>query len=74
MIGKPGKYVELLETNDEGEIAFLESILKTTDIPYYFQNLGTRAISLKVAPAKLMIKETRVEEAKELLKDFRQKG
>ena len=68
-----GKFAKLLTAVNDGEIAFLKSLLESTDIPYYFKTLAYRITRPEQAPASLMIEETRLEEAKELLKDFRSK-
>ena len=62
-------YVQLAIINHESDRAFIESLFNETDIPYFFQNLNIRRdISL---PVGLMVDQPRVEDAIELLKDFK---
>lgn len=62
-------YVQLVIINHESDRAFIESLFNETDIPYFFQNLNIRRdIGL---PLGLMVDQPRVEEAIELLKDFK---
>lgn len=62
-------YVQLVIINHESDRAFIESLFNETDIPYFFQNLNIRRdIGL---PLGLMVDQPKVEEAIELLKDFK---
>jgi hypothetical protein len=61
-------YMELIQVLTFDDLAFLESILDTTDIPYYFRDLSIRA--KRGLPAFLMVESSRIEDAKELLKDL----
>jgi hypothetical protein len=65
-------YVQIAIINHDSDRAFIESIFSTTDIPYFLQNLNfRRAMGLPVA---LMVDQAFVEEAVELLKDFKPSG
>lgn len=66
IVPKVGKFVILFISLNRGEIALLTSILETTDIPYYFNEEAAQ----NRVQSSLMIEETRLKEAKELLKDF----
>jgi len=63
-------FVQVMIINCESDQVFIESLLNGTDISYFFQNLGIprRYIAF---PVGLMVDEQRVEEAIELLKDFK---
>jgi hypothetical protein len=67
-----GKFIKLLRVSNEGEVAFLKSLLNTTDIPYYFKSRLIRMSVPEQPPADLMVERARIEEARELLKDFRE--
>jgi len=69
-----GNFVELLRAYNDGEIAFLKSLLDTTDIPYHFRSSAFRISRLEQPPAILMIEESHMDEANELLKDFKNKS
>jgi len=65
-------YVQLVIINHESDRAFIESLFNETDIPYFFQNLNIRPdIGL---PLGLMVDQPRVDDAIELLKDFKSGG
>ncbi len=62
-------YVQMAIINNESDRAFIVSLIERTDIAYFFQNLNIRRdIDL---PVGLMVDSLRVEEAIELLKDFK---
>ena len=67
-------FVKAIEVDNEGQLAFLKSIMEMTDIPYYFKSRIFRVTRPEQAPADLMIEESRLEEAKELLKDYNRGG
>ncbi len=65
-------YVQLVIINLESDRAFIESLLISSGIPYFMQSLNIREhIAL---PAGLMVEQSKVEEAIELLKDFKPGG
>jgi hypothetical protein len=68
---KVDTFVELIIISNEQDTVFLKSVLDATDIPYYFQSLSIRGKDL---PVSLMVAQPRVEEAIELLKDFKPNG
>jgi hypothetical protein len=62
-------YVQLVIINNGSDRAFIESLFAGSDILYYLQNLNIRRdIDL---PVGLMVESQRVEDAIELLKDFK---
>lgn len=65
-------YVQIIIINHESDRAFIESLLVSSGIPYFLQNLNIREhIAL---PVGLMVEQPKVEEAIELLKDFKSNG
>jgi hypothetical protein len=62
-------YVQIIIVNHESDREFIQKVLEGSDIPYFFQNLNIRRdVDL---PAGLMVENPRVEEALDLLKDFK---
>jgi len=68
---KVDTFVELTIIINQQDKDSLESALGGTDIPFYFQSLNIRG---KDWPVSLMIEQSRVEDAVELLKDFKPNG
>ena len=64
-------FVQLIIITDAADVSILESMLDSAGISYYFQSLSFRGKDL---PTSLMIEEPRVEDAINLLKDFKPKG
>jgi hypothetical protein len=62
-------YVQLVIVTQESDRAFIESLFERTDISYFFQNLNIRRENS--LPAGFMVDSPRVEDAIELLKDFK---
>lgn len=68
---KVDTFAELAIIIDQQDKDTLESALGVTDIPFYFQSLNIRG---KDWPVALMVEQSRVEDAVELLKDFKPNG
>lgn len=68
------KFLKLYSTSEQGELAFIKSILDGQKIPYYIkgENFGSLYGPLlgKFSTTDVMVREDYVQEAKELLKDF----
>ena len=63
------EFVEILQTTDPTEIEVIRSILKNSDIKFYFkgQALG-RIFPTMNKPVRLMVEKDRSDEASDLLK------
>jgi hypothetical protein len=62
-------YVQMVIVNHEADRIYIQKLLERADIPYFFQNLNIRRdVDL---PSGLMVDNPRVEEALDLLKDFK---
>ena len=62
------KYVELLITFNQGEIAVIKSILDDARIVYYFKGEFFQMVHIFADPARLMVREDHVKEARRLLR------
>ena len=64
--------VTVYKTLDKSEIAFIKSLLIDAKIPYFIENENTSGIALgrAVGFMSVMVPESEVENAKELLKDI----
>jgi hypothetical protein len=66
-------FISIYASNDQGEIAFVKSILDEAGIQYYVTNENLRTLIGAVgafSTSELKVEKERFEEAKELLKDF----
>jgi hypothetical protein len=61
------KYVELLITFNKGEIAVIKSILDAAGIDYHFKGELFQMVHMFPDPARLMVREEQVKEARKLL-------
>jgi len=69
---EPEEYKHIFETYNAADIAFLKSMLKAHDIDFILENENFAAIRpLSGVPAILKVNIKQLEEAKELLKDFK---
>jgi hypothetical protein len=64
------KYVELLSSLNQGDIALLKSILGNSGIRYYIYGENFLHARPLLEPARFFVKESQLQEARELLKDF----
>lgn len=62
-------YSQLVIVTAESDRALIETLFKNTDISYFFQNLNIRRDN--PLPVGFMVESLRVEDAIELLKDFK---
>lgn len=66
--------VKLLETHDEGELAFMKSLLEANNIPYFVQNehFGSLypGIAVSFNTRIIMVNEFDTVRARTLLKEF----
>ena len=65
-------YVQIVIINNEADREFIESLLVSSGIPYFLQNLSIREHT--ALPVGLMVEQPKVEEAIELLNDFKSNG
>ena len=61
------KYVELLITFNKGEVAVIKSILNDAGIDYFFKGELFQMVHMFPDPARLMVREEQVNEARKLL-------
>ncbi len=65
------EWEEVLATNNNGDIAFLKSLLDSENITYYFHGEHFNVVRPWVQPAILMVDRNDVEKTKELIKDLK---
>ena len=66
------KYKELMSTFNTYDIALIKSLLDTNNIRYYIEGKNFLQVRPLAVPAKIMIDETQIEAAKELLEEFKE--
>lgn len=64
-------YVELLSSLNQGDIALIKSILEDSEVDYYVFGENFLGAGLLIQPARFFVNENQLEEAKEVLKDFK---
>lgn len=62
------KYVELLITFNKGEITVIKSILDAAGVDYYFKGELFQMVHMFPDPARLMVRDEHVKEARKLLR------
>jgi len=67
------KFRELLFTYSPGDIAFIKSLFDANNIRYHMQGEAFLQLRPMAQPVGIMVDEKQYEEAKELLKDFKQR-
>ena len=65
------KYKEVLTTFSPSDVAFIKSLLDSTDIRYYMRDENFLYTQPLAQPVGVMIDEEQFDDAKELLKDFK---
>jgi hypothetical protein len=64
-------YVELLSSLNQGDIALIKSILEDAEVDYYVFGENFLGADPLIQPARFFVNENQLEEAKEVLKDFK---
>jgi len=64
-------FVELLVSLNQGDIALIKSLLDNSTIEYFTTGENFLSVDPLIQPAKFFVNENQVEEAKELLKEFK---
>ncbi len=64
------EFIEIYRTQSASEIAFIESLLISCDIPYFIENDNVSRMSLAGGvPFKVRVHEDREREAREILRE-----
>ena len=63
------EYEEIYSTVNQGEIAFIKSLLNAHAITFYFLGEHGLYVGIYLSTAKLMVKKDQAEEAKDLLRE-----
>lgn len=63
-------YVELLSSLNQGDIGLIKSILDNANIEYYIFGENFLSVRPLLQPARFYVNKNKLEEAKELLKDY----
>ena len=65
------KYIEILSSLNQGDIALIKSLLEDAEVSYYTTGENFLSVDPLIQPARFFINEDQVEETKELLKEFK---
>ena len=71
-IFKPESFVELLSSMNQGDISLIKSILDNSEIDYFIYGENFLNVDPLIQPARFFVLSTRLEDARELLKDLEQ--
>lgn len=64
------EFVEVFSTYNQGEIAFIKSVLDGEEITYFFQGEGATMLIAAGAYARLLVKADEADTAREILRDL----
>lgn len=64
------EFVQVFSTYNQGEIAFIKSVLDGEDINYFFQGEGSAMLVAAGAYARLLVKADEADRAREILQDL----
>jgi len=64
------KFSQLVATFNPIDIAFIKSLLDAEKIEYYLEGENFLQVRPLVSPARIMVESSRLDDAKELLKDY----
>jgi len=67
---KDAKFEEVIITFNQGEIAFIKSLLDDVGIEYYFKGDYSNVVRPWADPVRLMVRDDQVEEAIKILKEL----
>jgi len=70
-ISNKENYIELLSSLNQGDIALIKSILDDSNVDYYVFGENFLGADPLIQPARFIVNENQLEEAKEVLKDFK---
>lgn len=68
---RPVEFETILKTYNHGDIAFIQSLLKANDITFFIEGEHFMQLRPLVQPAVIKVDKTRVDDAREILKDFK---
>jgi len=68
--GGRDEFVEVFSTYNQGEIAFIKSVLDGEDITYFFQGESSTMLVAAGAYARLLVKAGEADRAREILQDL----
>jgi len=71
LIAAKENYVKLFSSLNQGDIALIKSLLADADIDYYTTGENFLSVDPLIQPAQFYVNENQIEEAKELLKEFK---
>ncbi|HNQ18982.1 MAG TPA: DUF2007 domain-containing protein [Smithellaceae bacterium] len=64
------EFVEVFSTYNQGEVAFIKSVLEGEGVTYYFQGDNPVMLIAAGAYARLLVKSDEAERAREILRDL----
>jgi len=67
---KDKNYLQILSSLNQGDLGIIKSLLDDGNIDYFVNGENFLSVDPLIQPARIMVREDQLEEAKEILKDF----
>lgn len=67
---KDKKYIQILSSMNQGDLGIIKSMLDDGSIDYFVNGENFLSVDPLIQPARIMIREDQLEEAREIIKDF----
>jgi predicted Zn finger-like uncharacterized protein len=67
---KDKKYVQILSSMNQGDLGIIKSMLDDGEIDYFVNGENFLSVDPLIQPARIMVREDQIDEAKEIIKDF----
>ncbi|MDR3611499.1 MAG: DUF2007 domain-containing protein [Ignavibacteriaceae bacterium] len=67
---KDKNYVQVLSSMNQGDLGIIKSMLDNRGIDYFVNGENFLSVDPLIQPARIMVSEEQLEEAKEIIKDF----
>jgi predicted Zn finger-like uncharacterized protein len=67
---KDKKYIQILSSMNQGDLGIIKSMLDDGGIDYFVNGENFLSVDPLIQPARIMVSEDQLDEAKEIIKDF----
>jgi predicted Zn finger-like uncharacterized protein len=67
---KDKKYIQILSSMNQGDLGIIKSMLDDGSIDYFVNGENFLSVDPLIQPARILVREDQLDEAKELIKDF----
>jgi predicted Zn finger-like uncharacterized protein len=67
---KDKKYIQILSSMNQGDLGIIKSMLDDGSIDYFVNGENFLSVDPLIQPARIMVREDQLDEAREIIKDF----